>query len=811
MAENRRPLGLLIMCLLMVVAGRVSASSFDFNRDNRSPQPLPAQELLLYNIPGGVELQQVKTGFAQLAQAWGILSTNRAGIKNGPAVSLLYTAEEAFQKGREAPLTFCAATLGLAKVYELRGEIDSVRALLASGVQKHPTNSLLLLAQGEVLRKGGRLQDAEAAYCAAMKNPPLLPAVYEGLADVQIETLRYDDAINSCRKGIALWPDQEWLADTLVKALSLAGEKEAAMKNCQSFLSTHPAWVRLRYRYGQLLLRCGRTDEGVAVMREVIRLDPKCCDAYNELGLVPLNKDQYQSALVYFRSGLMVHPDCSTLLGNMGLCYREMGDLDKSIEVLKQTLRIDPAMEPAIINLAGAYRKKGDFTNALAVCTHGIQLRPWSASLFFATSDCLCQMERNKEALHYARTGMGLGKPSAFDWARYAYLLVECSYPEEAVKAYETAATLDTHEVKYVTGRAWALKAGGRVEEAITACEAAMRRFPNRVLAWETMAAILHEEGRVNDAISWFKKGTEVKGAPPEDQSIVGNCWGKMGWLYFLQRRWKEAQEAFSRAHQADPANPQWRSKMLEAETQLAPENSKKKLSEALKQHPGDAELACLHANLICQSGTEQERADALRGLEAWKEATPHILFWRGALANVLGQSEKAESCWREVVRLMPQWAAPYDELGKAARKRKAPFAEMKALYQKAIELEPSNAIYHNNLGYAYLMDGQHNNALRELDRAIALDPSCGLAYYNLGLARYAAGDYKESWSAISKARELGYMGDPGFVMKLETRLRVMGLNTTNAPAYGPVRQPSVSGDGSNIIMRIRTQTERIK
>ena len=811
MSKYDRPHCLLKMCILMVVAGSVSASSFDFNRDNRSPQPLPAQELLLYNIPGGVEFQHVKEGLGYLAQAWGILSTNRAGIKNGPAVSLLYTAEEAFEKGRESPLAFCAATLGLAKIYELRGETDTARDLLTSGVQKHPTNSLLLIAQGEVLRKGGRLQEAEVAYCAAMKNTPVLPTAYEGLADVQLEMLRYDEAINTCRKGVALWPDHEWLADTLVKVLSLAGEKEEAMKNCQSFLDTHPAWIRLRYRYGQLLLRRGRTDEGIAVMREVIKLNPKCCDAYNELGLVSLNKDQYQSALVFFRSGLMVHAECLTLLENMGLCYREMGNLDKALEVLKQVLRINPSEEPALMNLSGAYRIKGDFTNALAVCTQGIKLRPWSSQLFFETSNCLSQMDRNKEALHYARIGIGLGKPSAFDWATYAFLLRECSYAEEAIKAYETAATLNTNEVKYVLGRAWALQSAGRAEEAIAACEAAMRRFPNRVLAWETLAAILHEEGRVNEAITWFKKGTEVKGFPPEDYCIVGRCWGKMGWLYFLQQRWKEAQEAFSMALQADPKNPQWRAKMFEAETKLAPESTKKKLADALKQHPGDSELACLHARLSCQSGTEQERADALRGLETWKTADPNILFWRGALSNALRQPEKAESCWREVVRLMPQWATTYDELGKAARKRKAPFAEIMALHRKAVELEPSNAIYHNNFGYSYLMEGQHANAIKELDRAIALDPSFGLAYYNLGLARYAASEYKESWLAISKARELGYMGDSGFVMKLEARLRYMGLNTTNAPAYGPARQPPVRGEETDIIMRVRPQAEGIR
>jgi Flp pilus assembly protein TadD len=274
-----------------------------------------------------------------------------------------------------------------------------------------------------------------------------------------------------------------------------------------------------------------------------------------------------------------------------------------------------------------------------------------------------------------------------------------------------------------------------------------------------------------------------------------------------LQRRWKEALDALSMAHQMDPANPQWRTKMYEAEAEIAPEITKKKLAEMLKKSPGDTDLTCVYASLICESGTNQERAELLRGLEAWKGENPSILFWRGALANALGQVEKAEGCWREVVRLTPHMASPYNELAKSATKRKAPFSEITSLCLKAAELDPSNASFHNNLGYAYFMEGQHANAIRELDRAIVLDPSFGLAYYNLGLVRYSAGEYQEAWSAILKAREHGYPGDSSFVMKVEARVRVMEPNTTNAPAYGPAKQSPKRGEEGNVIMRIRPQT----
>jgi len=174
--------------------------------------------------------------------------------------------------------------------------------------------------------------------------------------------------------------------------------------------------------------------------------------------------------------------------------------------------------------------------------------------------------------------------------------------------------------------------------------------------------------------------------------------------------------------------------------------------------------------------------------LEERKEPNGEIFYWRGVIFETLGQIEKAEACWREAIRLMPGWATLYNRLVILMSRRKAPFSEILALEVKAIELEPTNFEYHNNLGYIYLLQGQHADALRELQKAITLNPSYGLAYYNIGLTRYATGQYKESWAALLKARDLRYTGDHAFVMKVEQLAKVPVQSTTNVITIGPLR-----------------------
>lgn len=786
--SHTKKIAFIVLGLLAGSLESTFAISLVFDRDNNVANPLPGKELLLYNIPGGAEFLQIKAGFESLECAGGILFTNAVGSAKEQAIALLKSAEETFIKGQESPAIFCAATVGLAKVYELRAETERSLDVLLSALQKNPTNSLLLNSQGWLLRKTGKLPESEAAYAAAIKGLPLLPESYEGLAEAQIVMRRYDEAIKICQEGVALWPHREDMSDLLVRALLLSGQKEESMKVCLSFMDKHPEWNQLRYRYGQLLLRSGRTDEGISKMREVIKVNPKSWQAYNELGCAAMDKNDFQVALVFFRSGLHVRSDCVTLLENMGACHLLMGAYDKSLEVLRQARRLDATGEEAILNMASAYIGKGDLPNALAICLSGGQSRPWSPRLFFKTSEVLCALGRHKEALHYARTGIELGKASDYDWGRYAGVLFECQQFDEAVQALDKAMLLNTNEVSHVLNRVNALHLSGRTAEAVASGDAALTRFPNSVQLLFTVGSILYQQGKKQEAVAYYKKVIEAKQVPLKDQSVVGICWNNLGVIYCSQQRWKEAQAVYAMAQHAEPTNRVWTVRMIEVESMLSPQGAKQMLADALRQYPGDVRLLCLLASMACKSGTGQERADALRVLEEKKDANAEILYWRGELWENLGQVEKAEACWQEAVRLMPGWAPPYSQLANAAKKRKAPFAEVLSLHTKAIALEPSNADFHISLGYFYLMEGQHTNAIRELETSIALNPSSGLAHYNLALAKYATGRHKESWALILKARDLGYLGNNAFVMRVENLAKFGSKNATNALAIGPLR-----------------------
>jgi tetratricopeptide (TPR) repeat protein len=56
------------------------------------------------------------------------------------------------------------------------------------------------------------------------------------------------------------------------------------------------------------------------------------------------------------------------------------------------------------------------------------------------------------------------------------------------------------------------------------------------------------------------------------------------------------------------------------------------------------------------------------------------------------------------------------------------------AAYHKALLLAPKNAALYNNLGYAYALKQQYEEAARWLEKAVSLDANLGAAHYNLGI-----------------------------------------------------------------------------
>ena len=120
----------------------------------------------------------------------------------------------------------------------------------------------------------------------------------------------------------------------------------------------------------------------------------------------------------------------------------------------------------------------------------------------------------------------------------------------------------------------------------------------------------------------------------------------------------------------------------------------------------------------------------------------------------MLGKLENAKDCYLQALRINPNLAEAYSNLGNIYKDlNKLQMAEDS--YLQALKLNPNLAEAHSNLADIYKELGMFQDAVSSCLKAIELNPNLAEAYNNLGVTYKELGRLKEAESYCLKAIEL--------------------------------------------------------
>jgi Flp pilus assembly protein TadD len=109
---------------------------------------------------------------------------------------------------------------------------------------------------------------------------------------------------------------------------------------------------------------------------------------------------------------------------------------------------------------------------------------------------------------------------------------------------------------------------------------------------------------------------------------------------------------------------------------------------------------------------------------------------------------------YREAIRLLPDYADAYNNLGAALTTRKQ-LDEAVSVLKHALAIDPRHAEAHNNLGRALALQGKPLNAAAQYGEALRLNPNQPVFHYNLGLALLKLGRRAEATDHLSESVRL--------------------------------------------------------
>lgn len=355
--------------------------------------------------------------------------------------------------------------------------------------------------------------------------------------------------------------------------------------------------------------------------------------------------------------------------------------------------------------------------------------------------------------------------------------------------------------------RATGLHAEGRVGEAVELYQAILDKDPNHSGAVHMLGVALSQQGQYALAVQFIQSAIMLNGAFPIYHVNMGNAlmgmdhvaeaqqaygqalgldqslpeaWFGLGNARMALGRTNEALTAFEKAVALRPDFVEALANLGNAHLALGhPVDAIPVLDRAAGLRPQDARPRFALARALDGVGRREEAGAVYLSLADLPGVSPSMLFQAGnwqALANLhapavqlyraaldmmpgevallnnlanslreLGHLDEAGEVYAQALAVLPDDPALLSNLGSLAKDR-GDLEEAVRLGLKAVDLG-GDMLTHSNLGYAYYLQGEIDEAARWFDRAAELAPGDPDVVFHQGVVDLARGEWRRGWA----------------------------------------------------------------
>ncbi len=284
------------------------------------------------------------------------------------------------------------------------------------------------------------------------------------------------------------------------------GRLEEALALLRQAVASEPDFTRAMIALGFALIEMGKGDEARAELQQVLDLDPKSGAAYNNIGLSFLREGKIDQAVANFRKAVEVEPTEYHAHANLGLAMFRLGKNDEALSSLRMAAQLSPS-DPGVRNDLGyLLQRMGQWDAAIAEYRAAIEYGPDQLNAHANLAFALRERGHPEEAVVQYRRMIELspGNPEA---ARcLSELLLELGRPGESVPYFEILVAASPDDPNRSLNLAWLLatlpddqaRDGAR---AIVLAEKVRATQGETAAILDVLAAAYAEAGRFEDAV----------------------------------------------------------------------------------------------------------------------------------------------------------------------------------------------------------------------------------------------------------------------------------------------------------------------
>jgi tetratricopeptide (TPR) repeat protein len=626
-----------------------------------------------------------------------------------------------------------------------------------------------------------------------------------------------------------------------------------SIEEYKAALNADPHSPQLYDGLAELYFRTGRAHDAESTARELLKTSPDDIDAHKLLGRIYLRQlgDQQNApssaspsgnaldlAIAEFEKIVALLPKSVEDHMVLGSLYTVKHQQAKAEEQYKIAQDIEPESEEVVLNLARVYVESGDIDRAAKL----IQAVPESdrtARMEFTLGAAYDQMKRPKDAIAAYKRAADLEPGDVPTMNALGQALLNDSQFDAALKEYKDIAAADPDDAGALVHIAEIQRREGKYDEALATIRKARKKDPDNLEAGYNEGLLLDVLGHYDDAAAVYEKMVDqtshANGAyTAEEKNNRGIFLERLGSIYHEQNKVDQAIATYQKMIDmgGDSATRGYQGQVDTYRDAKMFDKAVETAKKAVEANPKDRDLKLMLAGELVDQGRTDEGLDLAKSMldntdadravwlalgnmytrvHRWKDAEDalnkaetltkkkedriYLLFLRGALADRQKHPELAEPYFRQALELDPSNAMTLNYLGYMLADKGIRLPEALKLIRKAVELEPMNGAYLDSLGWAYFKMGEYELAEENLRQAVERDQTdptvhdhLGDLYEKTGRIRLAAAQWELSLSEYSRSATADV--EPGDVSKVQHKLetaRVKLAKQENATG-GPVK-----------------------
>ena len=537
------------------------------------------------------------------------------------------------------------------------------------------------------------------------------------------------------------------LAATPEKRLAAA---QALVDRKQPAASPHEL-AQANLLLGQAALETGRIQDAEAILRKAISLDTHLTAARLALGELLLYAWRYDEALITLQSpGAAVEATIAGkfALGGANLATNKVEQGTKLITLAAKAKPNDPR-EAFWNGFAAAARQPPDLVGAGQAYREALKRDPKFLPASLRLAALLQQQNKAQESLTVLRAAEEAGAPASILQLAWGDALIVAKEPVKAEEVFRKALQADSKSAQARLGVAAALQAQDKLKEAKAYLEETLKEMPATLGLRERLAAVCLALGQNDEALVRYQEELKAGRVTPTLRLALARLALDLGKIDLAQSEAKKVQDENPRNAEASYLL----ARVHEARGELGAALAEYRRALMWEKLPA---YNYAYGRVLLKVGKEQEAYVALdaasslpearmergreffrhgeleKALEDFKEAANMLptaadpLIYEGFCYDKMGQQAKAESAWRDAIRVAPDASEPHYRLGRQEMDRGRPAAAIEH-FHKAVAKIPANASWESELyfqlGQAELLTGSKSAALAAFKKYVELAP----------------------------------------------------------------------------------------